>query len=52
MEGKIPYEKYGNRLVFSREELDKWITQRTKRIPPSEERLAKHLQVKAKRLLR
>lgn len=52
MEGKIPYEKCGKKLVFSREELEKWIDQRTKRIQPFEERVSKHLQRTAKRLLR
>jgi excisionase family DNA binding protein len=52
MEGKIPYEKCGKRLVFSRQELEKWIGNRTKRIQTSEEIVAKQLQRTAKRLLR
>ncbi len=37
MTGAIPFKKYGNRLVFSRQELDAWMEERTVRKQSPEE---------------
>ncbi len=37
MSGAIPFKKYGNRLVFSRQELEAWMAERTVRRKSPEE---------------
>ena len=37
MSGAIPFKKYGNRLVFSRQELEAWMEERTVRKHSPEE---------------
>ena len=43
MNGGIPHEKFGKRLIFSRKELESWIKERTVRKQSPEEIATKHL---------
>jgi excisionase family DNA binding protein len=43
MDGTIPREKYGKRLVFSRKKLEQWIEDRTVLIPNSDEIMSDRL---------
>ena len=51
MRGTIPHQKYGKRLVFSRQKLQQWIEQRTTDKIPVEESAIKHLQKEANKHL-
>lgn len=52
MDGSIPKEKYGKRLVFSRKELSDWMELRTTRTQSLEETATKQLQKVARKLLK
>jgi len=52
MDGSIPKLKYGNRLVFSRKELEGWMEQRTTRKLSLEEIATKQLQKVTRKLLK
>jgi excisionase family DNA binding protein len=52
MDGSIPKLKYGNRLVFSRKEIESWMELRTIRTQSLEETATKQLQKVARKLLK
>jgi excisionase family DNA binding protein len=52
MQGAIPYEKFGKRLVFSRRELETWIQEKTVRKQSPEEIASQHLAAEARKKMK
>ena len=49
MDRAIPFEKYGRKLIFSRKELEAWMSDRTVRKLPTVKMAENHLQLVAKK---
>ena len=52
MNGDIPFQKFGKRLVFSRKELTEWVESRTISTPSAVDLMADSLAASAKKRLR